>query len=297
MAQSALIDLTDRLLLTVDNHLIKSFMESGLASGDTDYSYLSDVKSWVKTYYAKSKMKNHGGVYGYDAKDKGFIAGVDKKVASGTKIGIGVQFDDTDVDAFRRDVNIQTLQGYVYGEYRPSNWFVNGVLSYGTTDYDEDKYVIGHKVDAHYKANIYSVQGLTGYTFKHFTPEFGARYYRIKRHGYVDSALQSVSGNDMDLLRMTLGVKAETVYGKFKPHAYAGIMYDVISDSDDAVVSLGNGESYAVDGKKMPRFGVELGVGSMIALSDNLEMGIGYEAKFRKKYQDHSGWLSLKYAF
>ncbi|MBR6355964.1 MAG: autotransporter outer membrane beta-barrel domain-containing protein, partial [Alphaproteobacteria bacterium] len=296
MAQSALIDLTDRLLLTVDNHLINSAMGSGLSSGD-GYPNLSGVKTWIKTYYAKSKMKNRGQIYGYDAKDKGFIAGVDKKIAFSTKVGAGIQYDDTDVDAFLRDVNIQTLQGYIYGEYRPSNWFVNGVLSYGTIDFDEDKYVINHKIDAQYKANICSIQGLTGYTFKYFTPELGARYYRIKRHSYTDSAMQKVSGNNMDLLRTTFGVKAETTYNRFKPNAYLGVMYDVVSDSDNAVVSLGNGESYTVNGKKMPRFGVELGIGSMVSLTDHFEIGIGYEAKFREKYQDHSGWASIKYTF
>ncbi|MBQ7633749.1 MAG: autotransporter outer membrane beta-barrel domain-containing protein [Alphaproteobacteria bacterium] len=296
MGQSALIDLTDRLLLTVDNHLIKSFMNGGLSSGD-GYPDLSDVKTWVKTYYAKSKMQNHGDTYGYDADDRGFIAGVDKKIASATKVGIGMQFDDTDVNAFRRDVNIQTLQGYIYGEYRPSNWFINGVLSYGHTDFDEDKRVLGRNISAHYSADIYSVQGLTGYTFKYLTPELGARYYKIKRHAYVDEAMQSVSGNDMDLLRATLGVKAETSYSSFKPHAYAGIMYDVISDKDNAFVSLPNGTSYTVDGKSMPRFGVEIGIGSSVVLTDHLELGVGYEAKFRKHYQDHSGWLDFKYAF
>ena len=296
MAQTALIDLTDRLLLTVDNHLIKTYLNSGLSSGDGKPD-LSNVKAWIKTYYAKSKMQDHGDTYGYDADDRGFIAGVDKKVASATKVGIGMQFDDTDVNAFRRDVNIQTIQGYVYGEYRPSNWFVNGVMSYGRTDYDEDKFVLGRNIDAHYSADIYSVQGLTGYTFKYLTPELGARYYRIKRHGYVDGAMQSVSGNDLDLLRTTLGVKAETTYSIFKPNAYAGIMYDVISDSDDAVVSLPNGTSYTVDGKSMPRFGVEIGIGSTVVLNDNTEIGVGYEAKFRKHYQDHSGWIDFKYAF
>ena len=109
--------------------------------------------------------------------------------------------------------------------------------------------------------------------------------------------MQKVSGNNMDLLRTTFGVKAETTYNRFKPNAYLGVMYDVVSDSDNAVVSLGNGESYTVNGKKMPRFGVELGIGSMVSLTDHFEIGIGYEAKFREKYQDHSGWASIKYTF
>ncbi len=301
MVQAVSADINDRLLLTIDNHLVEASKEEGLSSGDNGknrgYPDLSGVKTWIKTYYGEAKLQRRGDIYGFNSDSIGFIAGVDKKVTSTVKAGIGMQYDDTDIDAFERDGDAKTLLGFVYGEYRPSNWFVNAALAYGVTDYDEDKTVVGQKVAAHYKAEMYSLQGLTGYTFKYFTPEIGARYYQIKRHGYTDSALQSVSGKNMDLLRATAGVKAETTYGMFKPHAYVGILYDLVSDRDTAIVNLTNGAGYTVHGKRLPRFGVEIGVGVSANLNEHIELGLSYEAKFRKDYQDHSGIINFKYNF
>ena len=48
-----------------------------------------------------------------------------------------MQYDATDIDASRRDIDILTTLGFIYGEYKPSNWFVNTTLSYGQSDYDE----------------------------------------------------------------------------------------------------------------------------------------------------------------
>lgn len=301
MVQAVSADINDRLLLTIDNHLVEASKEEGLSSGDNGknrgYPDLSGVKTWIKAYYGEAKLQRRGDIYGFNSDSIGFIAGVDKKVTSTVKVGIGMQYDDTDIDAFERDGDAKTLLGFVYGEYRPSKWFVNAALAYGVTDYDEDKTVIGQKVAAHYKAEMYSLQGLTGYTFKYFTPEIGARYYQIKRHGYTDSALQSVSGKNMDLLRATAGVKAETTYGMFKPHAYIGAVYDLVSDRDTAIVNLTNGAGYTVHGKRLPRFGVEIGAGVSANLNDHMELGLGYEAKFRKDYQDHSGIINFKYNF
>ena len=301
MVQAVSADINDRLLLTIDNHLVEASKEEGLSSGDNGknrgYPDLSGVKTWIKAYYGEAKLQRRGDIYGFNSDSRGFIAGVDRKVTSTVKAGIGMQYDDTDIDAFERDGDAKTLLGFVYGEYRPSNWFVNAALAYGVTDYDEDKTVVGQKVAAHYKAEMYSLQGLAGYTFKYFTPEIGARYYQIRRHGYTDSALQSVSGNNMDLLRATAGVKAETTYGMFKPHAYVGILYDLVSDRDTAIVNLTNGAGYTVHGKRLPRFGVEIGAGVSANLNDHIELGLGYEAKFRKDYQDHSGIINFKYNF
>ena len=297
MVQSVSADLSDRLLITVDNHLIQTSGGVGLSSGDEGYPDLSGVSTWAKGYYGRSKLQNHGNTYGFHADSRGLIAGVDKEVLTGIKFGGGMQYDDTDAYAFQRNIDTKTTIGFAYGEYRPSNWFTNGVVSYGVTDYDENKTVVGQKIGAHYKAEVYSLQGLVGYTFKHFTPEVGARYYRIKRHGYTDGIGQSVSGKDMNLLRTTAGVKAHTTYGIFKPSAYLGVMYDAVSDSDNAIVNLTNGSSYTVSGKRLPRFGVEIGVSVSAQVTDKLELSLGYETKFRKDYQDHSGMMIAKYDF
>ena len=225
------------------------------------------------------------------------IAGFDKKLNKSVKLGGGFQYDANDVDGFRRDIDVNTLSGFVYGEYRPSKWFVSGVASYGKSDYDEEKYALGRNIKDKYSAEIYSLQALTGYDFKYVTPEVGARYYRIKRHGYEDNIGQSVSGKDLDLFRGVFGLRTSYEFGMFKPELYAGITYDFVSDEDNAIVSLPNGSSYMVDGKRLNRFGTEFSANVTARLNDHTSVGLGYDGKFRNHYQDNSGLINVKYEF
>ena len=291
-AQSELTELSDKLLLTVGKYLSNQDI-GGLSSGDA----LQDVTIWAKGYYGESKLSNHGKVKGFDSKNKGVIAGFDKKLNKAVKVGAGFQYNDSDVDAYHRDVEVDSLVGFVYGEYRPSKWFVSGVASFGKADYDEEKHALGIKIKDNYSANVYSLQALTGYDFKYVTPEIGARYYRIKRHGYEDNIGQSVSGKDMDILRGVFGLRSSYEFGMFKPEVYAGITYDFVSDKDNALVSLPNGSSYTVDGKRLKRFGTEFSANVTAQVTDNTKIGAGYEGKFREHYQDHTGMISVKYEF
>ena len=82
-----------------------------------------------------------------------------------------------------------------------------------------------------------------------------------------------------------------------KPELKAAMTYDFANDDTKSVVSLINGSSYAVQGKALKRFGVELGAGLTAEVNNNVELSLGYEGKFRKDYQDHTGLINAKYKF
>ncbi len=290
--QETLSEFSDRLMLEVDNHLSLNDI-SGLSSGDE----LSGVTLWAKAYYGKSKLEDYKKVKGFDVKKKGFIAGLDKQLDHNVKLGLGFQYEDGDVDAYHRDADVNTLMGFVYGEYRPSQLFVRGVAAYGRARYDESKYALGLNIKDKYHTGIYSLQALTGYDFKYVTPEIGARYYYIKRHGYNDSIGQQISGKDMDLLRGVMGLRTSYQYGIFKPEIYAGVIYDFVSDEDNAIVSLPNGANYMVNGKRLNRFGTEFMANVTAQITCNTSVMLGYEGRYRRHYQDHSGIINAKYEF
>nr|MCR4957408.1 autotransporter outer membrane beta-barrel domain-containing protein [Prevotella sp.] len=290
--KTAATDLSDKLLLTLGKYLSNQDI-GGLSSGDV----YDDVTLWAKGYYGKSKLSNYNKVKGFDTTNKGVIAGLDKKLNGAVKVGFGFQYNASDVDSYHQKADVNTLTGFVYGEYRPSKWFVSGVASYGKSDYDEKKYTLGKEIKDNYSADVYSLQALTGYDFKYATPEMGMRYYRIKRHGYEDNIGQAVSGKDMDLLRGVAGVRMSREYGMFKPEIYAGVTYDFVSEKDNAIVSLPNGSSYTVAGRSLKRFGTEFNLSVSANVTDELTLSVGYEGKFREHYQDHAGMVNVKYEF
>lgn len=212
----------------------------------------------------------------------------------------------TDIDGFMRSTDVDTHTAIVYGEYKPSNWYVNGIATYGWSDYEESKNVAGVGVKADYDVETFGLQAMTGYDMNInglcITPENGLRYVHIKQDAYKDSADQRVSANDSDILTGVIGAKISKNFElsngmNIKPEARIAATYDLFNDDVNSVVTLANGSAYAVEGEALDRFGMEFGAGVTAEVNDKVELSFGYEGKFREDYQDHTGLINAKYKF
>ena len=275
----------------------------GMSSGD---SVFERAAMWVQGLFNHSKLEDTSKSYGFDADSSGVAMGAEKYVTDSTKIGLGYAYTNTDIDGFMRSTDVDTHTAFVYGEYKPSNWYVNGIASYGWSDYSEDKNVSGVGVKADYDAETFGLQAMTGYDMqlKHFglTPEVGLRYVHISQDGYTDSADQKVSSSDSDILTGVIGAKVSKTWTlengmNIKPEARIAATYDLMNDDVNSVVTLANGSAYMVEGDALDRFGMEFGAGVTAEVNDNVEFALGYEGKFREDYQDHTGLVNLKYKF
>ena len=275
----------------------------GMSSGDNIFERAA---MWVQGLFNKSKLDDTSKSYGFDADSSGVAMGAEKYVTEDTKIGLGYAYTSTDIDGFMRSTDVDTHTAFVYGEYKPSNWYVNGIMSYGWSDYSENKNVSGIGVKADYDAETFGLQAMTGYDMqlKHFglTPEVGLRYVHISQDGYTDSADQKVSSSDSDILTGVIGAKVSKTWTlengmNIKPEARIAATYDLMNDDVNSVVTLANGSAYMVEGDALDRFGMEFGAGITAEVNDNVEFALGYEGKFREDYQDHTGLVNLKYKF
>ena len=275
----------------------------GMASGDNIFERAA---VWVQGMFNKSKLNDTSNAKGFDADSAGVAFGAEKFVTDDTKVGIGYAYTNTDIDGFMRSTDVDTHTAILYGEYKPSNWYVNGIATYGWSDYSEDKSVAGVGVKADYDVETFGLQAMTGYDMQvkglGFTPEVGLRYVHIKQDAYKDSADQKVSGNDSDILTGVIGAKISKSWElsngmNIKPEARIAATYDLFNDDVNSVVTLANGSAYAVEGEALDRFGMEFGAGVTAEVNDNVELSLGYEGKFRQDYQDHTGLINAKYKF
>ena len=277
----------------------------GLSSGDA----VDGVSVWAKAFGNHAKVDNTSKAYGFKSDGYGATLGIEKQLDNAFKVGLGYSYFYNDVDGFMRDSDVNTHTGFVYGEYRPNNWYTNAIASYGYSEYDENKHVAGDVYKAKYDVDNIGAQVMTGYNASvakvDVTPEAGLRYNNIHRDNYVDSAGQAVKAETMDVMTAVAGLKVgkdlvscfglHEVY--WRPEARLAATYDLISDKENAVVSLSNGSGYVVKGQRLNRFGVETGAGVTFYLSPDVESSVGYEGKFRSHYQDHTGYVSAKYKF
>lgn len=275
----------------------------GMSSGDNIFKRGA---MWVQGMFNKSKLDDTSKAKGFDADSNGIAFGAEKFVTDDTKVGIGYAYTNTDIDGFMRDTDVDTHTAILYGEYKPSNWYVNGIATYGWSDYEENKSVAGVGVKAEYDVETFGLQAMTGYDMNvngfALTPETGLRYVHIKQDAYKDSADQKVSGNDSDILTGVIGAKVSKNFElsngmNIKPEARIAATYDLMNDDVNSVVTLANGSAYTVDGEALDRFGMEFGAGVTAEVNDNVELSLGYEGKFREDYQDHTGLINAKYKF
>ena len=275
----------------------------GMASGDNIFKRGA---MWVQGLFNKSKLDDTSKAKGFDADSNGIAFGAEKFVTDDTKVGIGYAYTNTDIDGFMRDTDVDTHTAILYGEYKPSNWYVNGIATYGWSDYEESKSVAGVGVKADYDVETFGLQAMTGYDMNinglGITPEAGLRYVHIKQDAYKDSADQRVSANDSDILTGVIGAKVSKNFElsngmNIKPEARIAATYDLFNDDVNSVVTLANGSAYAVEGEALDRFGMEFGAGVTAEVNDKVELSLGYEGKFREDYQDHTGLINAKYKF
>lgn len=275
----------------------------GMASGDNVFERAA---MWVQGLFNKSKLDDTSKAKGFDADTNGLALGFEKFVTDDVKAGVGYAYSKTDIDGFMRDTDVDTHTALLYGEYKPSNWYVNGIATYGWSDYSEKKNVAGVNVKADYDVETFGLQAMTGYDMNvngfGLTPEAGLRYVHIKQDAYKDSADQRVSANDSDILTGVIGAKVSKSWElsngmNIRPKARIAATYDLFNDDVNSVVTLANGSAYAVKGEALDRFGMEFGAGVTAEINDKVELSLGYEGKFRQDYQDHTGLLNVKYKF
>lgn len=268
----------------------------GKSSGDA----LEDAAMWAQGMVNHTKLDGQ-----FNTDTKGLAFGFEKYVNDDVKAGISYAFAKTDIDSYSRDTQVKTHSAIAYAEYKPANWFVNGILSYSFSDYEEDKVVAGVNGEADYKADTIAAQVVAGYDYVRdnsiVTPTLGLRYMNVERDSYTDALGTTVASNTMDTLTAIFGVKYATTYVvnemTLMPEIRAAVTYDLVRDDDNALVSLANGSAYTVNNSHLKRFGYELGAGVTTAVDDNVELGVAYEGKFRKDYQDHTGVFNVRYNF
>lgn len=271
-------------------------VSEGRAAGD---GVFQKVRTWIKMLVNRAKLS---GSDGFSSDAQGVSFGVDKLISENTRFGLGYAHTKGDIDSFMRSTDLQSHTAIVYAEYKPSSWYVNTVATYGWANYRENKNIAGINVKSKYDIDTISLQIMTGYEFGLLTPETGLRYTNYHHGSYKDSAEQFASSYNSDLLTAVAGLKIKKAFTNsngtiFTPEAKIAATYDLTTSDDAALITIANGASYQTSSERLDRLGIEVGSGINIDINNEIETSLGYEGRFRKDYQDHTGILKLKYKF
>ena len=255
---------------------------------------------WAQGIYNHSKRDITTSNDGFSANSHGLAVGADYQVSPSVTIGLGYGYTDTDADSSGRDLTVDGHNVFAYGEYQPSEWYINTVLNYGFAKYKEKKAPMGIALRSEYDVNSYAAQIMTGYDFANgLTPEVGMRYLLVDTDSYSDGVQRIRSERD-DVLTAVAGVKYAKPFThcciKWNPSVRLAATYDIISDNSKANVAVLGGGNYQIDGQRLHRFGVEAGAGITASIK-NLDLTLEYNGAFRQDYRSQGGMLKAKYNF
>lgn len=253
---------------------------------------------WIQGLFNKSKFAD--AFHGYT---RGVALGADTLIDNKWTIGGGLAFNNTDVHAdggAHTDISSKTL--FLYGQYKPNNWFVNATATYSMSEYTENKTVAGVGLGATYDVDAYGAQIMTGYDFTPgITTEAGLRYLHVAQDDYIDGRDAQIMATDTDFLTGIAGLKyafaIENDWAiQLRPELRAAMTYDFISDDTATTVVMPGVEAYAVNGERLSRMGGEFGIG-LTALYKGMEVSLMYDLDLHKDYTSQTGMIKFRGRF
>ncbi len=270
-------------------------MRVGRNGGDVK---LTSGGVWAQGLFNKSKQND-----AFSGYTRGIALGLDGTLNKHWTIGAGYSYAHSDINGSARDTEVDSNTVFVYGQYKPAQWYLNAIANYTSSDYSEKGTVVDNTmVFGDYSVDSFGGSLATGYDFKNgITPELGLRYMHVTADDYANSYGVKTHMDDADYLTGILGAKytfkvVANKHTTFVPQLNAGIKYDLMSDKNVATVTMPGVNAYTLDGERLNRVGGEFGIGLGVQYG-NLEVSANYDIDVREDYTSQTGMLKFRTNF
>ncbi len=290
----ALASAVQNQVLSLASGRMSGAVAMGRAGGDSS----QENGFWMHGLFNKSKLD--GQFHGYT---RGVAFGIDTVIDNKYILGGGLAFNNSDVHSSGRgDTDIDSKTLFLYGQYKPNNWFANMTLTYNMSEYDEETSIGSIKFNDIYDVDSYGAQIMGGYDFNTgITTEIGLRYLHIAQDEYTKETGAKVSATNTDFLTSVAGIKYAFAIEndwtiKLRPELHAALTYDLISEADAAVIDMPGVASYKVAGDNLDRLGGEFGIG-LTADYEGLKITLMYDLDLHKDYTSQTGMIKFRTQF
>lgn len=263
---------------------------SGLG-GSSDEEATLHLSPWIQGLFNHTNNNQNNG---FRANSRGFALGVDSQVSEDLLLGAGFSRTLTHLSATNHNkTNMYGNNGFVYGQYKPADWYIRAIANYGRITYKSN--------GEHWRADTYAIQSMVGYVWNIFDASIGGRYIFLDNKGHTNQFGTFVENKDTSVGTAVVDLKVSKDFATdtgivFTPSAHIAATYDVKAMDNTANIYLGGVSSYQVQGERLHRAGVEAGVG-LVFKANNAELHLNYEGAFRKDNYSNTGMVKFKYNF
>ncbi len=269
---------------------------SGIGRSGGDWPKI-DYGVWAQGLMNRTKYSDK-----FTGDTNGISVGFDTLIKDKYTIGIGYAYNETEVETNTRDTEISSNSLFLYGQYKPSKWYVGATLTYTMADYTEMATAFENlTINPEYDVDSFGGQMVTGYELSSgIIPEVAIRYLHINQDAY-NNGIADISDTNTNYLTGVAGLKYGFVIEaegrlKLRPEIRAAATYDFISDEAVAIVTVPGLASYKVTSENLSRFGGEVGVG-LSAMYNAWVFSVNYDLDIHKDYTSQTGMLKFRYKF
>lgn len=281
-----------------------------------------DMHVWAQYFNGQGEYDAHGNSYGYDLNNSGTTFGADKLVGEDLTLGFNYTYVRGDAKTTNADyLDNETYWIGGYGEWvSQGGLYVDGLLAYGRSTYDSVR--VETRGDRDYRGTAsYRGSNFGGYVdvgqylyYKNLSiaPYLGLHTLFISTDDHTETSVNDandkikVSGLSRNLVESALGMKMrhrfDTGIGRFQTTGYAEWTHDFVQDEIatemQATDILGLTSAPITQAAIKPEQDIfNVGLGFSWRSTDYMEIGIGYNGRFSKDYEEHSGSLMLDLMF
>ena len=252
---------------------------------------------WAQGIYNKTKLNDS-----FNGYTRGVSVGFDGTVNDAWTMGVGYMYGHSDIGATTRNTEIDSHSIFAYGQYRPSNWYMNAIMNYTMSDYTEDGSALGLRVSSDYDIDAFGANVAVGYDFiGGLTPELSLRYIHLGSADYTNSLGIRSKIDSTDYMTASMG----THYGfdllltngiVLRPTMRYAVKYDLISDDNNITVAMPGVNTYVLNGERLSRIANEVGIG-LDMMYGSLNLSLNYDIEARADYTSQTGRIKFRYEF
>lgn len=260
------------------------------------------VGVWAQGLYNTNEYKSASKEDGFSADSTGVSMGLDVIFADVAAIGFGYARTTSDLTALQRSTDVSGDTFFLYGMYKPADWYLSGVVSSGKNTFEEQKNLSGLMVSDNYDTKTVGGQLMLGFDRKGWNPAFGLRYSSVSRAAHEDSVGQKIASFSNTVFSAVAETQktfelSRAGKGVWSSDLSAGLIYDFSRSEDEATVSLTNGASYTVKGSDMDPYGAELGAAISYVWGKSVDLSARYNLDIRPEWFSHTLTATLRVTF
>lgn len=272
------------------------------AKRKTTYSQPQNFGLWAQAFYNTADYLSTNKPDGFSGDTSGFAFGADMQLFDVFAVGLGYASTTTTLDTLQRSTDVTGDSFFLYGMYKPSDWFVSAVLNTTSMSYEESKDLSGMTVSDKYDGSSFGASVMFGKDLKTWTPAVGLRYVTADRDAHKDEIGQDISGISTNVLTLVAEGRFNRDFAQKNDSLWhsefsGALTYDLTASGEDAVVNLPNGSMYTVKGDDFDPLGIELGASIAYLWGEHVDISAGYNLEWRPDYMSHTLTAVFRYSF